>query len=94
VPDDFTRVDEGHTSVESDHGPEHRPTPQTLAEPTRRRQAVHEPSRSMSRRDTRSSTRASRATHTSRRFTSTAADMALSKPCLTWSRGTFFIQGS
>ena len=50
-----------HTSVESGRGPEHRPARQTLAEPTRRWQAVHEPSRSMSRRHARSPTRASRA---------------------------------
>jgi hypothetical protein len=58
----------GHTSVESNHRPRHRPTRQTPAEPTRRRQALHEPSRSMSRRDARSPTRDSRAPHTSRRF--------------------------
>ena len=57
-----------HTSVESGRGPRHRPTRQTLGEPTRRRQAVHQPSRSRPRREARSPTRAPRAPQTSRRF--------------------------
>jgi hypothetical protein len=45
---------EGTPPIESGHSPRHRPTRQSLAEPTRTRQAVHEPSRSMPQRDARS----------------------------------------
>jgi hypothetical protein len=41
------------SSVESDHGPWHRPTRQTPAKPARRRQAIHEPGRPVPRREAR-----------------------------------------
>ena len=44
----------GTPLIESGHSPRHRPARQALAEPTRTRQAVHQPSRSMPRRDARS----------------------------------------
>ena len=61
-----TRV--GHLRHGVARGPHDRRLRQTLGEPTRRRQAVHQPSRSRPRREARSPTRAPRAPQTSRRF--------------------------
>ena len=58
----------GHLRHGVARGPHDRRLRQTLGEPTRRRQAVHQPSRSRPRREARSPTRAPRAPQTSRRF--------------------------